>query len=151
MPVNNSGALNESCILVNNNSGKALDIPGGTHDHGERLIQWEKNKRFNQRWRWVRRGGGFMLKSLLTGHCVDIAEEKKDHGSKVVQWDETGGSNQLWAPRNAGNNTFKLESVHAPSLFLSIAYDNVDDGGKVEISEGDCPSQYWRIEGHVPH
>lgn len=30
VPVNNSTPLNETCILVNNNSGKAVDIPGAT-------------------------------------------------------------------------------------------------------------------------
>ena len=75
-----------------------------------------------------------MIQSLLTNQCVDIAVEAKEHGSKVVQWDETGAFNQLWQPHKAGNGIYKLESVHAPGLFLSIAYDSVDDGGKVEIS-----------------
>ena len=30
VPVNHSNALDHTCILVNNNSGKALDIPGAT-------------------------------------------------------------------------------------------------------------------------
>ncbi len=30
VPVNNSTALNDSCILVNNSSGKAVDVPGST-------------------------------------------------------------------------------------------------------------------------
>ena len=30
VPVNNSNSLNQSCILTNNNSGKSLDVPGGT-------------------------------------------------------------------------------------------------------------------------
>lgn len=72
-PVNNSAALNESCILVNAQSGKAVDIPAGTFEHGERLIQYEKNKRFNQRWKWVKAGNGYVLQSVLNGQCLDIA------------------------------------------------------------------------------
>ena len=74
VPVNHSNALDHTCILVNNNSGKALDIPGATFEHGERLIQWEKNKRFNQRWRWIQHGSGYLLQSVLNGQCIDIAE-----------------------------------------------------------------------------
>ncbi len=61
VPVNNTTAIKDSCILVNNQSGKAVDIPGSTFDHGERLVQYEKNKRFNQRWRWVKQGNGYLL------------------------------------------------------------------------------------------
>lgn len=150
VPVNNCAGLNETCILVNNNSGKAIDIPHGTFDRGERLIQWEKNKRFNQRWRWVKNGGGYQLLSVLTGQAIDISGESKDHGAKVVQWDKTNGANQQWIPVPSGVGVYKLKSVHAGGKFLSIKNNDLDDGGKVEISEGDHPSQYWRIEGFVP-
>lgn len=80
---------------------------------------------------------------------MDIAEEKKSNGSKVVQWDRTGNSNQLWNIVSAGG-AFKIQSVHAPGMFLSIKDDSVDDGGKLEISDGDRPGQYWLIEGYVP-
>ena len=37
------------------------------------MTQYEKNKRFNQRWRWLKNGSGYNLQSLLTGHFIDIA------------------------------------------------------------------------------
>lgn len=151
VPVNNSTPLNETCVLVNANSGKAVDIPGATFQHGERLIQYEKNKRFNQRWRWAKQGQAWILQSVLNGQALDIAEEKKTNGSKVVQWDRTGNTNQQWAPVPAGAGVWKIKSIHAPGLFLSIYENNVNDGGKLEISDGDKPSQYWRIEGFVPN
>jgi len=150
VPINNSIPLNESSILTNANSGKALDVPAATFDHGERIIQYEKNKRFNQRWKWVKTGGGYLIQSVLNGQCLDIAEEKKTTGSKVVQWDKTGGTNQQWIPVASGQGVWKIKSLHTP-MFLSIKDDDVDDGGKLQISDHDSPSQYWRIEGHVPH
>jgi len=149
-PVNNSAPLNETCILVNGGSGKAVDIPGGTHEPGERLIQYERNRRFNQRWRWVKGSSGYLLQSVLTGHCLDIAEEKKDSGSKVVQWNKTGGLNQQWRPVVVGPGAWKLELAHAPGMFLSIKDDDVNHGGKLQISDGNTSSQIWKIEGFVP-
>ena len=145
VPVNNSTALNDTAILVNANSGKAVDIPGATFEHGERLIQYEKNKRFNQRWRWVKQGAGYILQSVLNGQALDIAEEKKTSGSKVVQWDKTGNSNQLWAPVPAGAGVWKIKSIHAPGQFLAIKDDDVNDGGKLEINNGDGQGAFWRI------
>ena len=149
IPVDTCSGLNNTCIIVNSHSGKALDVPGGTHKHGERLIQWEKNKRFNQRWRWEPHGNGYLLVSMLTGHCVDIAGEKKDPYSKVCQWDRTGGSNQLWRPTPCGPDLWRIESCHAPGQCLGIKDHSLDDGGKLEINK-DGPSTVWRILGYVP-
>lgn len=98
----------------------------------------------------MKQGGGYLLQSVLNGQCLDIAEEKKTSGSKVVQWDKTGGSNQQWAPVPAGAGVWKIKSIHAPGMFLSIKDDDVNDGGKLQISDKDSSSQYWRIEGFVP-
>lgn len=149
VPVDQCGGLNNTCIITNASSGKALDIPGATFEHGERLIQWTKNKRFNQRWRWENCGAGYLLVSVLNGQCVDIAGENRDPESKVVQWDRTGGSNQTWRAIPCGEDVYRIESCHAPGQYLAIHNNSYDDGGKLEInSEGS--SLIWRIEGHVP-
>lgn len=150
VPVDQSNGLNETCIIVNANSGKAIDVPGSSFELGERLITYEKNKRFNQRWRWVQSyGGGYALQSVLNGLCIDIAEEKKEPGSKVVQWEKTNGSNQQWKPVSIGNGIYRIQSLHAPGQCLAIKGDDLDNGGKLEInSQGN--SLAWRIEGYVP-
>lgn len=95
------------------------------------MIQYQINKRFNQRWRWVQSSKGYVLQSVLHDLCLDIAEEKTEKGSKVVQWNKTGGSNQQWRLIPAGNGIFKIESIHAPGMFLAIKDNNVEDGGKL--------------------
>ena len=149
VPVNQCNALNSTCILVSTTSGKAIDIPKGTHEHGERLVQWEKNKRFNQRWRWEQHGNGYLLISVLTGQAIDIAGEKKNPESKVVQWDRTGGSNQIWRPVACGQGVWRIESCHAPGQALSVQNNSIEDGAKVEINNSGNAT-LWRIEGHVP-
>lgn len=78
--------VQQSALIINNQSGKALDVPGATWKKGERLIQWERNNRWNQRWRFVKQGKGVVIQSVLNGQCLDIAEQKKTSGAKVVQW-----------------------------------------------------------------
>jgi len=114
VPVNNSNPLNDTCIIYNNHSGKAIDIPQGTFEHGMQLIQCEAIKRFNQRWRWLKIGNGYLLQNVLNGQCIDIAKEKKSSGSKVIQWEKTGGTNQQWKPVPCGAGVWKIESIHAP-------------------------------------
>ena len=146
----NNYTLQNSAVIINNMSGKALDVPGATMKKGERLIQWEKNRRWNQRWHFHKHGKGVIIKSVLNGLCCDIAGESRDNGAKVVQWEQTGGSNQQWFPEPCGNGLFKFRSVHEPSLFLAIKKQNVDDGGLLEVSSDENPTMYWRIEGAQP-
>jgi hypothetical protein len=51
---NNNSAIQNSVILINNNSEKVLDAPGATWNKGERLVIWQKNRRWNQRWRFIK-------------------------------------------------------------------------------------------------
>lgn len=142
--------IEQSAVIINNLSGKALDVPGATWKKGERLVQWEKNKRWNQRWRLIRNGKSVTIQSVLNGLCLDIAEEKRENGAKVVQWEKTGGANQAWTPEPAGNGVFRLRSCHEPSLFLAIKKQKVNDGGELEVSNEDNGSMLWRFEGAQP-
>lgn len=94
--VNNT--VNSSCVLINKLSGKALDVPGATMEPGERIIQYEINRRFNQRWRWVRHDKGCIIQSIQNGLALDIAGAGRDSGEKVIQWHRTGNTNQQWIP-----------------------------------------------------
>jgi beta-galactosidase len=85
-------------VLINKLSGKALDVPGGTFDLEERIIQYEVNRRFNQRWRWIRQDKSCLIQNVLTGLFLDIAGESRSSGAKVIQWSHTGNTNQQWIP-----------------------------------------------------
>lgn len=63
--------------MVNNYSERALDVPAGTDKNGERIVIWDRNNRWNQRWYFWKSGNGFMIKNLLTGQCLDIAGESR--------------------------------------------------------------------------
>jgi hypothetical protein len=128
--VNNS-TVQGSAVIVNNASGKALDVPGATFSKGERLVQWEKNRRWNQRWRFIKGSKGVIIQSVLNGLCLDIAEEKRENGAKVVQWEKTGGSNQQWIPEQVGNGVYRFKSCHESSLFLAIKKGSVENGGQL--------------------
>lgn len=69
----NNNTIQQSAVIINNMSGKALDVPGATQKKGERLLQWEKNKRWNQRWRFVKQGKGVIIQSVFNNLALDIA------------------------------------------------------------------------------
>jgi hypothetical protein len=121
--------IQNSSLIINNYTGKALDVPHSTRKGGERIIQWEKNKRWNQRWQFQRQGQGVIIKSLLNGLCLDISGESKKNGAEVIQWTCSGKSNQIWIPEPCGNCMYRFKSAHENSLYLAIKKQNVNDGG----------------------
>lgn len=149
----NNQTIQNSGIIINNYTGKALDVPGATFEFKKgktKLIQWDKNKRWNQRWHFQRTGKGVVIRSAMTGCCIDIAGESRKNGADIIQWEHTGASNQQWFAEPSGNGLFKFRSCHEPSLFLSIRKQKVDDGAEIEASSDENPTMYWRIEGCHP-
>jgi hypothetical protein len=126
--------MNTSFVLINRLSGKALDVPGSTLNPGERIIQYTINRRFNQRWRWVKHDKGYLIQSMQSGLFLDIAGESRAAGGKVIQWSRTGNPNQQWLPEAVGNGVYKIRSIHESSMFLAIKGESIDDGGKLEIN-----------------
>lgn len=151
-PIKNN-TIDNSAIIVNNFSGKALDVPGATFEYKKgktELIQWEKTGRWNQRWHFEKHGKGVIIRSALNGLAVDIAGAKTKSGGKVIQYQKSGDANQVWIPEPAGNGLVKFRSTLDASLFLSIHKQSVDNGAELETSDAENPSMYWRIEGKLP-
>lgn len=127
-----------------------LDVPQASEKNGERIVIWDRNNRWNQRWYFEKAGSFFYIKNLVSNLCLDIAGESRDNGAKVVQWPPTGGNNQLWTIQEAGHKIYKIWSCHAPSLCLCIRKQEGASGSYLEVGEYENPTMYWRIEGSLP-
>src|SRR3954453_20316949 len=46
-------------VLGNRNSGKVLDVSGGSTANGAQIQQWSRTNGTNQQWQFVDSGGGF--------------------------------------------------------------------------------------------
>ena len=127
-----------------------MDAPNASRKRGEKLIQWEKNKRWNQRWYFEKGSSGYFIKNTMNGLVVDICGESKKDGAKIIQWNQTGNTNQQWLIEKLGNNVYRIRSCHEPSLFLAIRKQSTEDGERVEVCSEDNPSMQWIIEGFTP-
>ena len=86
-----------SYVLVNRNSGKALDVYNQATNDGARITQWTRNDGTNQQWQFVDSGGGYYrLRSALSGKVLDVYNFSTADGGAVVQWTDGNGTNQQW-------------------------------------------------------
>ena len=139
--------LGKSAMIVNKASGKAIDVPGASSKKGTAINQWEKNNRFNQRWRFVPAGKGVMIQSLLNNQCLDVEGAKSKSGVSIVQWEKSGDPNQVWIPTKVGDRLYTFKSAMDASLFLSVDKESIKDGAKLETYDKDSTSNVWEVVG----
>jgi len=94
-------SVNNATVLLNRNSGKAIDVPGSVQNLGTDLVQYSENDNTNQQWNLVSVGGGkYLIQSNLSNHYVldDSASSPVD-GTNIILYSpngSTGSSNQQW-------------------------------------------------------
>ena len=60
--------------IVNQNSGKCLDVASASTADGANIIQYTCGSGTNQQWQWVATGSYFQLKARHSGKCLDVVE-----------------------------------------------------------------------------
>ncbi|WP_416902221.1 RICIN domain-containing protein [Micromonospora echinospora] len=72
-------------VLVNRNSGKALDVFELATGDGARITQWARNDGAWQQWQFVDSGGGwYRLRSRHSGKVLDVSERSTADRAPIV-------------------------------------------------------------------
>ncbi|MGL1934486.1 MAG: RICIN domain-containing protein [Fibrobacterales bacterium] len=83
--------------LINNRSGKALDVAGLATYNGGTIHQWDYVGGQNQQWNFTHQGdGSYSIVNLLSGKAVDVKDNGTWNGNAIQQWDFHGNDNQKW-------------------------------------------------------
>ncbi|MEV6874721.1 RICIN domain-containing protein [Amycolatopsis sp. NPDC051128] len=82
-------------VLVNRNSGQALDGLAYAKNDGAAVVQWGRHDGANQQWRFIDAGDGYYrLQNRNSGNVLDDYHWSKTAGSAMVQWHDLSGANQ---------------------------------------------------------
>ncbi|MBE8476826.1 family 43 glycosylhydrolase [Streptomyces justiciae] len=86
-PSGETAATPTSYTLVNRNSGKCLDVNGGSTADGNNIFQWTCNGGTNQKWRIEDLGDDTnRLVNVATGKVADVADCSASDGADIRQW-----------------------------------------------------------------
>src|SRR6187455_1356314 len=87
-----------SYVLVNRNSGKALDVYNLSTADGAPIKQWTRNDAAQQQWQFIDVGNGYYkVKSRLSGKVLDVTAKSTADGAVIEQWTDNGGTNQQFS------------------------------------------------------
>ncbi|MEU8199363.1 RICIN domain-containing protein, partial [Microbispora amethystogenes] len=133
-------------VLVNRNSGKALDVYNLSTADGGSLVQWARNNGNNQQWRFVDSGGGYYrVQSRHSGKVMDVANLSTADGAAVVQWSDGNGVNQQFRLADSADGYVRLINRNSGKA-VEVQNASTADGGKiVQYSDWGGTNQQWQL------
>ncbi|MFY1652221.1 non-reducing end alpha-L-arabinofuranosidase family hydrolase [Solwaraspora sp. WMMB762] len=133
-------------VLLNRNSGKALDVYNLATNDGARITQWSRNNGNQQQWQFVDSGGGYYrLKSRLSGKVLDVYEWSTANGAAIVQWTDHNGTNQQWRLADSDGGHVRLISRHSNKALEVQGASTADGGNIVQYDDWGGANQQWQL------
>ncbi|WP_041840875.1 non-reducing end alpha-L-arabinofuranosidase family hydrolase [Actinoplanes friuliensis] len=134
-----------SYVLVNRNSGKALDVYNLATTDGARITQWSRNDGVQQQWQFVDSGGGYYrLKSRLSGKVLDVYNLSTADGGAIVQWTDNNTTNQQFSIQDIDGYIQLINRNSGKAVEVQGA-STADGGNVVQYSDWNGTNQQWQL------
>nr|WP_221375317.1 non-reducing end alpha-L-arabinofuranosidase family hydrolase [Actinoplanes polyasparticus] len=135
-----------SYVLVNRNSGKALDVYNLATTDGARITQWARNDGSQQQWQFVDSGGGYYrLKSRLSGKVLDVAGASTANGAAINQWSDGNGTNQQFRLADSDGGYVRLIARHSNKAVEVQGAATTDGANVVQYDDWGGTNQQWQL------
>ncbi|MBQ1049006.1 family 43 glycosylhydrolase [Micromonospora sp. C51] len=133
-------------VLVNRNSGKALDVYNQATNDGARITQWARNDGAWQQWQFVDSGGGYYrLKSRHSGKVLDVYNFSTANGASIVQWSDHNGSNQQFRLADSAGGYVRLINRNSNKVMEVQNASTADGGNIVQYDDWGGANQQWQL------
>ncbi|MBW4701915.1 MULTISPECIES: non-reducing end alpha-L-arabinofuranosidase family hydrolase [unclassified Micromonospora] len=134
-----------SYVLVNRNSGKALDVYNLATTDGARITQWTRNDGSQQQWQFVDSGGGYYrLKSKLSGKVLDVSGKSTADGGAIVQWTDNNGTNQQFSIQDIDGYIQLINRNSGKAIEVQGAA-TTDGANIVQYADWNGTNQQWQL------
>ncbi|MFJ3202491.1 non-reducing end alpha-L-arabinofuranosidase family hydrolase [Streptomyces sp. NPDC086989] len=135
-----------SYVLVNRNSGKALDVYNLATGDGARITQWTRNDQNQQQWQFVDSGGGYYrIKSRHSGKVLDVQNGSTANGAPIVQWADVNGTNQQWRLADSSDGYVRFVARHSNKALEVQGGSTADNANVVQYDDWGGSNQQWRL------
>ncbi|WSK57735.1 non-reducing end alpha-L-arabinofuranosidase family hydrolase [Streptomyces albidoflavus] len=135
-----------SYVLVNRNSGKALDVHNMATGDGARITQWSRSDQSQQQWQFVDSGGGhYRIKSRLSGKVLDVYNWSTANGGSIVQWADLNAANQQWRLADSSDGYVRLISRQGGKALEVQGASTADGANIVQYDDWGGTNQQWRL------
>jgi hypothetical protein len=131
--------------LVNQRSGKSLDVADWRTNDGNKIQQWLYHAGYNQIWGIHRADDGyFFIISKHSRKCLTVADGSHDNGAEIIQWEYRGHSHQQWQLAKVGDGSYRIIARHSGKC-LDVDSASCENGAAMIQSalSGDDSQRWW--------
>ncbi|MET8759406.1 non-reducing end alpha-L-arabinofuranosidase family hydrolase [Lentzea sp. NPDC004782] len=133
-------------VLVNRNSGKAMDVASASTADGATIQQWSRHDGTNQQWQFIDAGGGYYrLKSRNSGKVLDVSGWSTADGGKVQQWTDLNGSNQQFRLADSDGGYVRLINRNSGKAVEVTGRSTADGAAVVQYGDSNGTNQQWQL------
>lgn len=141
-------------VLVNRDSGKALDVYNLATDDGARITQWARNDQAQQQWRFVDSGDGYYrVRSRHSDKVLDVYDWSTAEGADIVQWTDHDQDNQQFRLEDSPGGHIRLINRHSDKA-VGVRDGSSADGADIvqndDRAEGHQQWQLVRVDAEEP-
>ena len=133
-------------VLVNRNSGKAVDVYNLATNNGARIAQWTRGDGNWQQWQFVDSGGGYYrLRSRHSGKVLDDYQWSTAENAQIVQWTDLNGTNQQFRLVDSDSGYVRLINRHSNKALSVQGASTANGTNIVQISDANGAHQQWQL------
>jgi uncharacterized protein (DUF1800 family) len=132
--------------LVSRNSGKCLDVTGGSLDDLAPVVQWSCGQAASQRWTLQPVGDGYyQLVNVASGKVLDVAYESLDDYGTIIQYRSHNGTNQQWSLQPTGDGFYFLLARNSGKALDVYGWSTADGAPLIQYSLHGGANQQWEF------
>ncbi|MBA2813275.1 RICIN domain-containing protein [Streptomyces sp. KM273126] len=133
-------------VLVNRNSGKALEVYNLATSDGARITQWSRNDQAQQQWQFVDSGNGhYRLRSRHSNKVPDVHNSSTDDGGSIVRWADNNTANQQFRLADSEGGYVRLINRNSGKA-LEVQNAATNDGANiVQYADRGGANQQWQL------
>ncbi|MDX8036645.1 family 43 glycosylhydrolase [Lentzea sp. BCCO 10_0856] len=135
---------NASYVLVNRNSGRALDVYNLATNDGAPIVQWSRNDGAWQQWQFVDSGGGYYrLKSRHSGKVLDFPSTADRAG--LVQTTDAGRTGQQFRLADSDGGHVRLINRASDKALDVLDFSTADGAQVIQWPDTQASNQQWQL------
>ncbi|WP_238412150.1 family 43 glycosylhydrolase [Saccharothrix deserti] len=135
---------NASYVLVNRNSGKALDVYNLATNDGAQIVQYTRNDGAWQQWQFVDSGGGYYrLKSRHSGKVLDFPSTADRAG--LVQNTDANRTGQQFRLADSADGHVRLINRASGKAADVLDFSTADGAQVIQWPDTGGANQQWEL------
>ena len=133
-------------VIVNANSGKAIDLwEWSTVDGGE-FRQWARTDAVNQQFQFVSSGSGlYRLKNRHSGKAVDVWGWSTLDGAEIRQYTDLNGANQQFSLLGSANSAVRFINKNSGKALEVWEWATTDGARLSQFTDAAAANQTWNL------